>query len=185
MIRIAAFPRKRADAAFSDAVVLRTKTPMNAKAGATSVALAGAALLATTFTVAACSATVDSEPEDAGVSSGPWTCDRTSGPVRRTSSRQPLQCEAGRVCTIYDGDQWSCCLLTDSQCGGDGSDNAPNFYCFPSGGLVRYNTTAHYPVCKADEICALHDTADCNYTCCSLADDPDCGISKDGKCGLE
>jgi hypothetical protein len=149
---------------------------------------AGAALMvASCFAVSACSATVDSEPEDAGVSRGPWTCDRSYGPVRRTSSAQALHCKAGAICAVFDGDQWACCPLDDPMCGGDGPGNdEPSFYCFPGGGLSRENTSGHYPVCKADEICALHNTADCNYTCCSLADDPDCGVpSKKSGCGLQ
>ncbi len=30
--------------------------------------------------------------------------------------------------------------------------------------------------CKPNEICAMHNTADCKATCCDMATDPDCGV---------
>jgi hypothetical protein len=137
---------------------------------ASCVALVALALLV----LGACSINVESDEHAARA-----FCNSGYGLVRPGSKFAvgvPGYCTGSDVCATSEVRYLCCDPSKDPACGI--STSAPlssTVYCGPAG-LDRYTGTPPGPVCKPNEICAMHNTADCKATCCDMATDPDCGV---------
>jgi hypothetical protein len=132
-----------------------------------------------TLLFSACSTNVESTPtEEAGY------CNNGLGIVRHPSAIAG-RCAKGEVCALDHEQMFVCCSIAAASCGAQltGQDGDDGFYC-SEGGIVRLPIRIPGQICKPGQVCAPHNTHDCHNVCCSLDDDPECGVAME-RCSVQ